>query len=192
MPDRENSFRLEQAAVRLVSAPPLYSREPMNSPAAAIRVMAKELKSYDREVVCVVNLNKWTIPINFSIISMETLDCSIVSPREFLKHVFLSNAAGVILIHNHPGGSLSPSREDIRLTDRMMRLCQMTDIRLFDHIIIAAGNDETYFSFHENNILETGNIQYAEEMEDLRWENIPERRGTTAAEPNQMPQRMVR
>lgn len=169
---REQAFKLEQAAVRLVSAPPLYSEEPIRCPGDAVRIMAKELKDYDREVLCVVNLKQNGQPINFSICSMGTLDASLFHPREILKSVFLSNAAGILLIHNHPSGRLMPSQEDIGVTDRLQRLCVMAKIELFDHIIIGAGNENGYFSFREKKICEPMQMQFEQDLRYLRMEPL--------------------
>lgn len=103
-------FKLKQSAIRMVAAPPLQSEEPITSPEAAIRVMASELKNYDREVMCVINLKQNGQPINFNIASMGALNESIVHPRELMKSIILSNAASVILVHNHPSEVSSPRR----------------------------------------------------------------------------------
>ena len=104
----KNPFKLKQAAIRMVSAPPIKSAEPLCSPEAAIRVMAQGLKEYDREVVCLVNLKSDLSPINFNIVSMGALDQSIVHPREMLKSMILSNSAKVMMLHLHPSGILNP------------------------------------------------------------------------------------
>lgn len=165
-----NHFKLKQAAIRMVSAPPLKASEPMNSPEAAIRVMASELKDYDREVVCVVNLKASLEPINFSIASMGVLDQSIVHPREMMKSIILSNAAKIMIIHNHPSGKLNPSKEDIEVTDRMQQACSLIGVQVLDHIIIGGGNDRQYYSFHENSVMPTGAVRYAKEMSDIKWD----------------------
>ena len=82
----------------MVSAPPLYSELPIDSPEAVVRVMAEELKNYDREVMCVLNLKQNGQPINFNIVSMGTLSESIVHPRELMKSIILSNTIAVILV----------------------------------------------------------------------------------------------
>ncbi len=165
-------FKLKQASVRLVSSPPLHSSEPINSPEAAIRVMGSELKNYDREVLAVVNLKTNMEPINFSIVSMGALNASIAEPREMMKNMFLSNAYGVILVHNHPSGRLVPSQEDVKITDRMQQLCSLAGINLMDHVIIGAGNDRSYYSMREHGEISMNSIRFKERPEDLVWQDL--------------------
>ena len=84
-------------------------------------------------------------PINFTIISMGCLDSSLVHPREVVKASILSNASGVILLHNHPSGTVEPSKDDIISTDRLKNAFNLMGIRVLDHIIV--GNDKRYYSF---------------------------------------------
>lgn len=147
-----NSYKLDQVGIRMVKEPPLYSSEPVNSPEAAVRIIADTLRNYDREVFCVVNLRNDLKPINVNVVSVGTLNASIAHPREILKSTILSNAAAVMLLHNHPSGNLTPSREDIELTARMQEICTMLGTPVQDHIIV--GNDDRYFSFWEQDILQ--------------------------------------
>ena len=112
-------FELEQVAIRMVRERPLYSETPIRSPEDAIRVMADALLDYDREVFAIVNVQSDMRPINFSIISMGCLDSSLAHPREVIKASILSNASGVILFHNHPSGTVEPSKDDIITTDQL-------------------------------------------------------------------------
>ncbi len=135
----------------MVDEPPLLSDVPMNSPDAAIKVMADTLKNYDREVVAVVNLRTDLKPINVNFVSMGALDQCFLHPREAIKSMVLSNAYGVMLVHNHPSGKMNPSKEDVMITDRMAQLCQLLDIKLLDHIIVGPGRE--YYSFFEKNAM---------------------------------------
>ncbi len=174
---RTNPFKLKQAAVKLVSAPPLYSTEPIITPGMAVRVMANELKDLDREVVAILNLKTNMQPINFSIASMGTLNSAIIKPRELLKNVFLSNANGIIMIHNHPSGSLNPSKEDIAITDQMIKLCSLAGVDLYDHIIIGAGNLDRYYSMKIKGEMSFDAVRFSQDINALQWSE------TAAAEP---------
>lgn len=166
----KNPFKLKQVAIRMVSAPPIKSAEPLCSPEAAIRVMAQELKEYDREVVCLVNLKLDLSPINFNIVSMGALDQSIVHPREMLKSMILSNSAKVMMLHLHPSGSLNPSKDDITITDRMQQVCNLVGIQLVDHIIIGGQNDKSYYSFMEKSVLPMEAVRFAKTVDELKWD----------------------
>lgn len=158
-------YKLDQVGIRMVKEPPLYSAEPVNSPQAAVRLMSQTLKGYDREVLAVVNLRNDLKPINMNIVSIGTLNQSLAHPREILKSIILSNAGSVMLFHNHPSGNLTPSPDDISLTDRMAKICELLGTPIEDHIII--GNDDHYYSFQENKILKVPSLEYARDVADL-------------------------
>lgn len=92
-------YGIDQVSVRLVKEAPLLSEEEISTPEDVIRVLGDTFKDYDREVVGVVHLRSDNVPINMTIISMGTLNQSLVHPREVLKAAFLSNAASILLLH---------------------------------------------------------------------------------------------
>ena len=143
-------YKLPKVAIRMVKEPPLYSTEPVNRPSDAVRLVRELLQSYDREAVVIVNLDTRAKPINFNIVSVGTINASLAHPREIMKSAVLSNAASVMLIHNHPSGSIEPSAEDIKLTNNMYSVCKILEIPLRDHIII--GDHERYYSFAEHGL----------------------------------------
>ena len=144
-----NSFELQQVSIRLEKERPLLSNKPIVRPEDAIVLVKDLLDDYDREVMCLVNLQTDGKPINMNIASMGTINASLVSPRELFKAAILSNAAAMILIHNHPSGRIQPSREDHLVTKQMQELCDIMGIPLLDHIIIGAGNDKMYSIVHD-------------------------------------------
>ena len=79
-----------------------------------------------------------------------TINSSVVHPREVFKEAYLLSASGIICIHNHPSGDVTPSKEDINLTKKLKEISIIQGIKLIDHIII--GND-SYFSFFDNNMI---------------------------------------
>ena len=161
--NQENS--LNQVAVRLIEEPPLYSDIPLKTPEDAIRVMGEWMKGLDREVVCVVNMQADLRPINMNIVSMGVLDQSMVHPREIYKSAILSNAHSMLMMHNHPSGSLEPSVEDIRITDRMEQVGMILGIPLTDHVIIGRGME--YYSFREKEILKMKEPVYAQDLDAI-------------------------
>lgn len=169
-PEKKEMHRLNQVAIRMVEMPPLFSEEPMNGPAAAVKVMADTFRDYDREVVAVVNLRADMRPININIASIGALDQSIAHPREILKSTILSNAAAIILVHNHPSGRLVPSVEDIGLTDRMNKICDLIGVKLVDHIIVGPGNE--FYSFQEKNQMPLASLKLTKNLEDIELEGF--------------------
>ena len=168
----ETLYSLDKVAIRMVKEPPLYSSTPVRSPDDAVRLMAEMLKGYDRKVFCIVNFRNDMTPINMNIVSMGTLNASLVHPREILKSSILSNAAHVMAFHNHPSGSLSPSQEDIQITDRLQKLLDLAGIPLLDHIII--GNGDRYYSFRENQTLPVSENRFATAPEQIHFSPVPE------------------
>ena len=96
---RRNDEKVQVVNIRMVREPSLYSAERIRCPEDAIRVIADELASYDREVFAVLNLKTNGQPINLNICSVGTLDSSVVSPREIFKSCILSNSAAFVAIH---------------------------------------------------------------------------------------------
>ncbi|MGL5935815.1 MAG: JAB domain-containing protein, partial [Cetobacterium sp.] len=93
---------------------------------------------------------------NNKIVSDETLFCgtidrSVVYPRLIMEKAILSRARGIIFVHNHPSGNLTPSKKDIEITLEMQELLEKIDVKLLDHFIVS---ETEYFSFHENGLIE--------------------------------------
>lgn len=92
-----------------------------------------------REVFGVLLLDSQHRLIRYSELFLGTIDSASVHPRELLREVIQANAAAVILVHNHPSGVAEPSAPDIRLTERLKDLLSEVDVRVVDHMIVAAG-----------------------------------------------------
>jgi len=84
------------------------------------------------------------------LVSVGSLNQSIVHPREVFKTALLSNAAAVLLIHQHPTGDPSPSSEDISITRRLKEAGEILGLKVLDHIIIGDGE---YLSFVERGLI---------------------------------------
>jgi DNA repair protein RadC len=82
-------------------------------------------------------------------VSVGSLNQSIVHPREVFKTALLSSAAAILLLHNHPTGDPTPSREDLEITKRIKEAGELLGIRVLDHIIIG----ESYLSFAEQGLI---------------------------------------
>lgn len=79
-------------------------------------------------------------------ISTGGIDNTTVDVRLIMKHCLLNNATVLACVHNHPSGSLKPSKEDEDITSKIKRAGELLNIRLLDHVIIG----DTYYSFHDN------------------------------------------
>jgi len=97
-----------------------------------------------------LTLNTSNKPLGLFEISHGTVNTTVASPREMFLKALLVGAVNIVLIHNHPSGTVNPSREDINLTKRVKEVGNLIDIRLLDHIIIG---EDTYTSLKEEGIL---------------------------------------
>ena len=79
-----------------------------------------------------------------------SLNSALVHPREIFKHAVIHSAASIIIVHNHPSGDPTPSKNDIDVTKVIHKNSLMMDIELMDHIIIGRNK---YFSFKEKGII---------------------------------------
>lgn len=161
--------QLEVVSVRLVKEAPLLSGHKICSPEDAIVVVGELLCELDREVVCVINLKSDGTPINCHFASMGAVNESIACPRELFKSSILSNAAAMVLLHNHPSGELHPSKTDTAVTEKMLKLSQLMGIPLHDHVIVG-GDNKTYFSFREKGLLKNPHISCCTDYKELQFD----------------------
>ena len=108
------------------------------------------LKNETKEFFITAHLDGKNRIVCLDVVSIGSLNQSIVAPREVFKTACLSSAAAFVCIHNHPSGCCDPSSEDIAITRRLKECGDLLSIKLLDHIII--GQDE-YLSFVERGLL---------------------------------------
>lgn len=99
---------------------------------------AKNKLQYEqKEHFCVILLNTKNHIIGFREVSVGSLSASVVHPREVMLEAVKAHAASIILVHNHPSGDPTPSREDVNITDQLCKAGKVIDIPVLDHIIIG-------------------------------------------------------
>lgn len=76
--------------------------------------------------------------IGYQIVSRGTLSASLVHPREVFKTALLANSHAIIVAHNHPAGSLSPSAEDIETTETLINAGKLLGVPVVDHVIVSS------------------------------------------------------
>lgn len=101
-----------------------------------------------------------------SIVSVGTINASLVSTREVFKTSILSNAASIIAIHNHPSGNITPSKQDRLITEKLYQAGQLMDIELLDHIIVG-GTTSEILSFQEENLLSNAVTRSSRDSSDF-------------------------
>jgi DNA repair protein RadC len=107
----------------------------------------------DREQFCVLLLDVKNRIIGMNIVSTGGLSSANVFPRDVLKPALLSNAAAVILAHNHPSSDLTPSEADKDITKKIVRAARHLDITVHEHLIVNMEDDQ-YFSFADNMMMD--------------------------------------
>lgn len=168
--EKQEPFQLDVVSVRLVRSAPIFSDKRITNPKEAVSLVGELLCEMDREVVCVINLKADGTPINCNFASMGAIDQAIAEPRELFKSAILSNAATMILLHNHPSGTLEPSKEDTMMTDRLLKLSVLLGIPLIDHVIVG-GDNSRYFSFKEKEMIDMPKINLTQNYHYLEFEN---------------------
>lgn len=113
-------------------------------------LLSYEMSFLSEEHFNVILLNTKNMIIDTILISVGTINTSLVHVREVFKNAIKKNANSIILVHNHPSGDSSPSSEDKALTKRLCAAGQLLGIKVLDHIIIGKDN---YFSFMEENMI---------------------------------------
>ncbi len=94
----------------------------------------------DKEHFWAIGLNKKNVILYVELVSLGTLDSSLVSPREVFRMAILKAAASIMVGHNHPSNDVTPSYDDQYITDKLRDSGKILGIHLLDHVII--GNDE--------------------------------------------------
>ncbi len=107
--EKQEPFQLDVVSIRLVKNAPLFSDRKITGPKDAVSLVGEMLCEMDREVVCVINLKSDGTPINCNFASMGAINQAVAEPRELFKSAILSNAAKMILVHNHRGKGMLTS-----------------------------------------------------------------------------------
>jgi DNA repair protein RadC len=110
----------------------------------------QEYRNKQKEHFIVLLLNTQNEIIKQWIVSIGTLNASLVHPREVFRSAIEAGCASIIVAHNHPSGTLEPSSEDLNTTRRLVDAGKLLGIEVTDHVIIG---ENGYFSFRERNLL---------------------------------------
>ncbi|MBO6290852.1 MAG: DNA repair protein RadC [Selenomonas sp.] len=124
--------------------------EIIHGPEDVARFAMPHFRHETKEHFAVLLLNTKNHILAMPVISQGSLTASVVHPREVFEAAVRHSAASMILLHNHPSGDPSPSREDIAVTERLVKAGQIMDIPVLDHVII--GND-SFASLKEKGLM---------------------------------------
>lgn len=122
-----------------------------SSPQDVAAFLKEEMRYYKKEYFKIILLNTKNQVIAVEDISVGSLNSSIVHPREIFNPSIKKSAASLILVHNHPSGDPTPSREDMEVTKRLAEGGKILGIKVLDHIVIG---ENSFFSFKEKGLME--------------------------------------
>jgi DNA repair protein RadC len=122
----------------------------IHGPEDAAAYVMPRFRYETKEHFAVMLLNTKNHVLSVHVVSIGSLSASIVHPREVFREAIQNAAASIILLHNHPSGDPSPSREDVSVTERLVKAGKIMDIPVLDHIIIG---DDKYISLKEKGMV---------------------------------------
>ena len=141
-----NRIRLKQVCDGRIR----FSVERVSRPRDVYDAVLPYYRGADREILSALCLDAQNQPTCFNVASIGALNTTRTRPADILKAAILSNALGLVLIHNHPSGELEPSPEDIEFTRAIQRACELVGIDFYDHLIVT---DDGFTSFRERGLL---------------------------------------
>ena len=119
-------------------------------PEAIAAYYMQDLRLLEKEHMILVMLDSKCRLIHDCVISMGTVNASLITPREIFSEALKFEAVSIVLLHNHPSGDATPSRNDIEVTRRIAQAGSLLGINLIDHIVIG---DNAYTSLREKEFM---------------------------------------
>lgn len=129
-----------------------HLRAPIKSPCDIVPFL-KNYAVSEKEHFLLVTLNGGHEILQIHVITVGTLNRTLIHPREVFTAAMRDNAAAIIVSHNHPSGNCQPSEEDIAITETLEKVSVIMGIELLDHVIVSR---ENFFSFLEHKMLNSG------------------------------------
>ncbi|MDX9834300.1 MAG: DNA repair protein RadC [Desulfobulbus sp.] len=151
----KNTFALHfiQGVARRYLRQRVVGKQYLHSSREVADYLIHSMRGLQHEVLTVVFLDAAHAVIDASIVAEGTITVNTVYPRELVKAALARNASALVIAHNHPSGSLTPSRQDTELTRSLFLVCSFMHLDLLDHLIIGAG-DQLY-SFADQGMMAT-------------------------------------
>ncbi len=129
----------------------LQGKRYLHSSREVIEYLVYSMRGLKKEVFTVIYLDSSHAIIDSEVVAEGTLNVNTVYPREIISRALQFHAAALIIVHNHPSGSLDPSPQDIKLTKTLWLVCHHMQIKLLDHFIIGDGS----YSFADNGLMQS-------------------------------------
>lgn len=157
-----------------------HLRAPIKSPSDIVPFV-KNYAVCEKEHFLLVTLNGGHEIIQIHVVTVGTLNRTLIHPREVFTLAMRDNAAAIIVSHNHPSGNCQPSEEDVAVTGILEKVSIIMGIELLDHVIVSR---ESYFSFLENKMLKNGK----EKDSDVNEDTFEIEKDETINEENDLPE----
>ena len=120
------------------------------SRAADIYKLSFNIAKKKQEHFMLITLDGASCVIRKRIIFVGTINQSIIHPREIFHHAIQDRAASIILVHNHPSGNTTPSKDDVETTSKIKRIGDLVGINVMEHLIVSPNG---YFSFYKSGLI---------------------------------------
>jgi DNA repair protein RadC len=140
-------LKLTQDVARRYLADRIVDMDYIQSSEDVLDYLRHNLRDKSQELFMVIYLNGRNQILKMETLFEGTLNTSAVYPREVVKKALENDASALVLVHNHPSGNPSPSKDDLTITKKLKEAARTIDIYIHDHLIIA-GNDVYSFSDH--------------------------------------------
>lgn len=118
--------------------------------AADIYKLSFNIARKKQEHFMLITLNGASCVIKKRIIFVGTINQSVIHPREIFHHAIKDRAASIIIVHNHPSGDTTPSKEDVNTTTKIKRIGELVGINLLEHLVVSPTG---YFSFYKSGLI---------------------------------------
>lgn len=128
----------------------IFKKNLLTSPKAVASYLRENLGRKKKEYFVILSLDSRNNLIKISDVSVGTLNANLVHPREVFREALYTNAAQVILAHNHPSGDIDPSEDDLEITKRLVESGKILGIEVVDHIVVTKNG---FLSFKERNLI---------------------------------------
>ena len=149
----KNTFALHfiQGVARRYLRQRVVGKEYVRSSREVADYLIHSMRGLQHEVLTVVFLDAAHAVLDATVVAEGTVTVNTIYPRELVKAALARNASALVIAHNHPSGSLTPSRQDNELTRSLYLVCSFMHLDLLDHLIIGAG-DQVY-SFADQGLM---------------------------------------
>lgn len=142
-PSNAFGIKLFQAISERYAKEKIPKKIPLTSPRAVVNYLREKIGREKKEHFIILALDSRNYLISINDVSVGTLNANLVHPREVFGDAVRSNAASVIVAHNHPSGDTMPSKEDIKISKTLVVAGKIIGIDVLDHIIVSSSGSNS-------------------------------------------------